>query len=98
MFREGQPLSCWLYFGLLFGGILGAKVGTILLLGRPGRQQAPQIGVFFKSVFFVDFRVRQGGQEGNAEGEVNPPPPLPPTPAEPPRRTPQCIAEQELWS
>ena len=80
MFREGRPLSCWLHFGLHFGAILGAKVGTILLFGRPGRQQAPQIDVFFKCVFFVDFRVRQGGQEGNSEGAGKPPPPLSPLP------------------
>ncbi len=33
MFREGRPLSTWLRFGLHFGSILGAQVGTILLFG-----------------------------------------------------------------
>ena len=41
----------WFHFGLHFGVVLGAQFATILLLGRPGRQQGPQIGTFFKDVF-----------------------------------------------
>ncbi len=38
MFREGRHLSTWHRFGLHFGSVLGAQVGTILRFGRPGVQ------------------------------------------------------------
>ena len=56
MFREGQQLSTWLRFGLHFGSILGAKVATILLFGRPGVQIRCQEACLNFNDFFVDFR------------------------------------------
>ncbi len=38
----------------------------------------------------------RGARGRMSEGEKTPPSPL--SLAEPPQRTPQCIAEQELWS
>ncbi len=64
MFREDRPLLPGLHFGLHFGVVLGAEFGTILLFGRPGRQQGPQIGTFVYEVFWVDFRVRPRGGQG----------------------------------
>ena len=60
---EQAPFLChfYLHFGLHFGDILGAKFATILLLGRPGRQQGPPSSFFFVGLFFMDFKVRQGG-------------------------------------
>ncbi len=52
LFREDRPLLPWLHFGLHLGVVLGAEFVTMLLLGRPGRQEGPQIGSFFY-VFFL---------------------------------------------
>ncbi len=57
MFREGRPLSTWLHFGLHFGVILGAQFATILLFGRPSRQQGPKIGTCFWRSFLCGFSV-----------------------------------------
>ena len=55
MFREGRPLSTWLHFRLRFGIVLGARIATILPLGRPGGQQGPPRGVFLFRRFFDGF-------------------------------------------
>ena len=69
MFREGRHLSTWHRFGLHFGSVLGAQVGTILRFGRPGVQIGCPAAVGWERVCFVVPRVPKWSISGGPPKE-----------------------------